>query len=416
MSRFIQKITSFAIISGLVLSLVSITGTSVSALETAKCDKRFDSANNVLYYDQCDPVCSPSSSTSVIVGGGTSLPAETVSYLDGRGIKNLATQNQARYDYASSQTKVPWQVIAALHYREAGMSATQSVYNGAALGSGINVDGQNVVSDANTDATNAATTFIGLAQGVYNIDVTAPADSITLEQWGNAFLAYNRGYLYKQNGKTYDQSPYVMNGFDTTHMNMSWVGKPADPAASGVDGNKAGALAVLVYLGGAQLTSNCSTSGAVAGDMIKTALNYARDTPAPDGMTSPTDAKETYRKAIVEFNGTTATYPEITDCGRFISTILHASNVDANFPAVSVTAIINYMNSNSKYQSLGALTMMDMQPGDIIATPDHIMMYTGTNGSHVAVDASYQERVPSVRTAASVTWMVTNGASVWRLK
>lgn len=409
-------------ISGLVLSLSIIPSTPANAQAlTNKCDTAFYSSNDILFYDPCDTACSPTSTTSVTVGGNTSLPPETVTYLDGRGVKDLATQNKARYEYAQTKTGLPWQAVAALHYREAGMSPTQSIYNGAVLGSGVNVDGQVVVADANEDAANAANHFIKMAKGVYGIDLSAPAEQITTEQWGNAFLAYNRGYLYKQNGKTYDQSPYVMNGLDSSHMNMAWVGKPADPAnstsAGVVDGNKAGALAVLSYLGGAKLASSCSTSGAVSGDIVKTALSYALDTPATDGMTKPEQAKETYRKAILEFNSTQPTYPEITDCGRFISTIMHASKVDENFPIVSVTAMNIYMkNASNKYQAMGAIAMSDMQPGDIISNANHIMMYTGVNGEYVAVDASYQERVPSVRTAASVTWMLNNGSSVWRLK
>lgn len=200
--------------------------------------------------------------TAISPLSGGALPQETIAYLDGRNVRGLAEQNKERYLYAEAQTGVPWQIVAALHYREAGMSTGSSIYNGAALGSGVNVDGQLVVSDANEDAVRATTHFVNMAMGVYQINVLTPG--LTTEQWGNAFLAYNRGSLYKRAGLTYLDSPYVMNGYDALHMNMHWPGGAADPGAStrggGLDGNKAGALAVVMYLGGVTLTGGGSGS------------------------------------------------------------------------------------------------------------------------------------------------------------
>lgn len=191
--------------------------------------------------------------------GGT-LPQATVEYLDGRNIEERAKENQERYLYAQKQTGVPWQVMAALHYREAGMNPNSSISNGAPLGSGVNVDGVHVVSDANQDATNMANHFKRLALGVYNIDVVSHLDEMTVDDWGQAFLAYNRGYLYRNQGVSYTQSPYVMNGLDENHMNMQWTN--AD-TVSGVDGNKAGALAVLEYLEGVTALGSPLPSGCV---------------------------------------------------------------------------------------------------------------------------------------------------------
>ncbi|MDB5163004.1 MAG: peptidoglycan lytic protein [Candidatus Saccharibacteria bacterium] len=182
----------------------------------------------------------------------TTLPKATTEYLEKRNVKSLAEQNMERYLAAQTAEGVPWQVIAALHYREAGMDPTKSISNGATLGSGVNVDGVNVVEDANQDAINMAKHFKRMAKSVYGIDVEK--DAMTAELWGQAFLAYNRGSLYKRQGSTYDQSPYVMNGLDESHMNMRWV---AADTVNGVDGNKAGALTVLQYLGAG--SSNASS-------------------------------------------------------------------------------------------------------------------------------------------------------------
>ena len=217
--------------------------------------------------------CGPNfgSGTQVGLGSSTSgltipaLPKTTIEYLEGRDVKNLYQQNMERYQAAQEAEGVPAAVMAALHYREAGMDPRRSISNGAILGTGVNVDGVNVVADANQDAINMAKHFKRMAQYVYGIDVVKTP--MTAELWGQAFLAYNRGFLYKRADRTYDQSPYVMNGVDENHLNMRWI--DAD-TVRGVDGNKAGALTVMYYLANASTVSSneaCAGTAGVAGEM-----------------------------------------------------------------------------------------------------------------------------------------------------
>lgn len=197
-----------------------------------------------------------------LVADGTSiptLPQETIDYLDGRDVKDHYQENMERYLAAQEAEGVPAAVMAALHYREAGMNPESSISDGSPLGSGVNVDGINVVGDANLDAIRMAQHFKRMAQYVYGIDVVNTP--MTTELWGQAFLAYNRGFLYERAGTTYLTSPYVMNGIDANHLNMSWG---AGDTVKGVDGNKAGALAVMFYLGGAATASGvglCTSGG-----------------------------------------------------------------------------------------------------------------------------------------------------------
>ena len=409
--NIVRNIVTYTLIVGMVI--LAIPSMNTSAETAQNCDTDLYSSNDVLFYNPCENQCS-SGDGSVI-----ELPLETVKYLDGRDIRALAEANMDRYKAAEAATGVLWPIVAALHYREAGMDSTKSVFNGAALGSGTNVDGKEVVSDPNQDAINAAKTLVELADSVYDIKISKGAN-ISTEQWGQAFLAYNRGFLYEQNGKTYDQSPYVMNGFDNEHMNMSWVGKPADPAVSGVDGNKAGALAVLAYLAVNVDTIECESEGsAVAGDVIKTALAFALDRPASDGETDVSLTTEAYANAFPNFNSAAFAYPAITDCGRFVSTVMRASGVDTDFKEVGVGNLIDYMDGSSKYQALGQVGFDQLLPGDILATPGHIILYTGQTSdgsSYYAVDASFHDRVPSVRPIGGVTWMIDAGAYVWRFK
>lgn len=193
------------------------------------------------------------------------LPDETTRYLDGRNVKQLAEQNKERYLFAQEETGLPWQVVATLHYREAGMDPSRSISNGAPLGSGVNIDGVNVGADPNRDAANMAALFLRLAKGVYGIDVISQLDNMSSEDWGKAFLAYNRGYLFERAGASYMLSPYVMNGFDAEHMNMRW--SYAD-TVSGIDGNKAGALAVLSYISDAEFSGGACDGGTVVAPVI----------------------------------------------------------------------------------------------------------------------------------------------------
>jgi hypothetical protein len=45
----------------------------------------------------------------------------------------------------------------------------------------------------------------------------------------HAFLAYNRGSMYKNHGCTVDESPYVMNQFDDAHRDMHWPKSECEP-------------------------------------------------------------------------------------------------------------------------------------------------------------------------------------------
>lgn len=194
-----------------------------------------------------------------------SLPAETVAQLEAADVKGMAEKNMERYLYAEKETGLPWQILATLHWREAGMGSNLSISNGEELYEHVNVDGVHVSADPNQDAKEAAEHFIEMGKSVYGVDVIA---SPSLENYAMAFLAYNRGNMYKAAGATWDQSPYVMNGLDEDHINMrfihadSWYGSTQYNNLEGMVNTSPGALAVLTYLGGAtgSLTASLSSS------------------------------------------------------------------------------------------------------------------------------------------------------------
>lgn len=402
-------------VSAFILAMI-FTAASITSYATALPVDYMDS--DIILYDPnyTDDTCSGES----LIKLGT-LPTATTNYLDGRNVTFLAEQNKAAYESAQAATGVPWQVLAALHYREAGMAPTQSLTNGAALGSGTNVDGLTVGNALGDDAVIAANHFITMAKSVYDID-PSHSENFTLQDWGNAFLAYNRGNMYKSWGATYDQSPYVMNGFDENHMNMNWIeadqsakgGKKLNSLAGKPDGNKAGALAVMSYLGVQSLGAGCVYAG---GGIVETALHLAHDTPVNNGVRLKSNAVQAYQEAQPQFNGSltagVCSEDQWSDCGVFVSTVMHMSGADTEFPKRGTANMMSYMKNSSRYEVIESPSIDQLQPGDIlvynVGKAGHIMIFTGLNGpnnEYVAVDASLCQRVPSVRTSGGVAYQL----------
>lgn len=250
----------------IVLSSYPTIGSAVSVLDPTECDFDFYSLNDISFYNKCE--VEPCISSASVAGGspvGGALPAATLQQIQAINIEAMLAKTKDRYVYAEQQTKVPWQILAAIHYREAGMNPAFSMADGEPLGDKLSIDGAQMSSDPNQDAVYAAEHLISLAKSVYNVD---PVTDKTLAGIANSFLAYNRGYLYVRAGATYDTSPYVMNGFDETHLSMSWgVGD----TVSGRDMNL-GALTIYSYLTGqganatgATDNSGCSTGAVISG-------------------------------------------------------------------------------------------------------------------------------------------------------
>lgn len=213
---------------------------------------QFYSKNNILYYNPTGTSnCVGASSISI---NTSSLSTETVKKIESSKFKEAIEKNMERYIYAQNATGVPWQMLAVLHWREGGADSNKTILNGERLYDHINVDGQKVYGDPNKDAKAAAEHLLEIAKTVYNI---TSLDSI--ENIANAFLAYNRGFMYKNAGNTWDQSPYVMNYYDEQHWDMKWLHADSCNVATGkcynhFEGTKnsqVGALPLFIYLNGA---------------------------------------------------------------------------------------------------------------------------------------------------------------------
>lgn len=189
-------------------------------------------------------------------GPGTSGILSCTSSQLSAGDKNRIQNNLSVYQAAADKTNVSWEFLAGIHYKESSLSTTNpnpfQVTNSRT--SGFNV----------ASAVEAAEHAKALVKSVYNKTLTKNSDEETIKL---AFLAYNRGAMYKNGGCTWDESPYVMNQFDAAHQNMRWPNNSCEPP--GTRGNVNTTLgAFTVY----SILKGCTVSYSNAKFLGKTAL------------------------------------------------------------------------------------------------------------------------------------------------
>lgn len=152
-----------------------------------------------------------------------SLPASSQERLNG----HLGAIDAMRpiYEAVEHETGVPWMFMAAIHYREGSNRPDASMYAGERLGTKNPDFGDVKGSDIFRNGIMAAEHFKRNAKTVYGIDIHKDMHTIEL---ACAFLAYNRGSMYRNASRVIgtemspDQSPYVMNGYDEQHLEMTW--------------------------------------------------------------------------------------------------------------------------------------------------------------------------------------------------
>ncbi|MGH7196920.1 MAG: M15 family metallopeptidase [Candidatus Saccharimonadales bacterium] len=158
------------------------------------------------------------------------------------------------YQQASTETKIPWQVFAAIDYRENNNDPNKSMLGGEPLGR-PSVDHPELAPKTKLESIIFGSRILkGLAKGVYDVDVTKP---MNFEQLQQAFIVYNRGYSYKNANTSPDKSPYVMNQYDAAHKDMTFPNIPGETLA-GRKETRYGAMTVYANVAG---TSGCFGAG-----------------------------------------------------------------------------------------------------------------------------------------------------------
>jgi murein DD-endopeptidase MepM/ murein hydrolase activator NlpD len=130
------------------------------------------------------------------------------------------------------------------------------------------------------------------------------------------------------------------------------------------------------------------------------------------------DATPAYQAALPKFNSTNG-YNVWSDCGRFVSTVMHMSGADPDYPDVSTDTMDQYLRTSGKYDVFDTISMDQLQPGDIFIGPGHTYLFVGSYGKYNSVSGSLETgkgngHVPQAGYAYDVG--VPGGFAVARLK
>ena len=119
----------------------------------------FSQTDNIFY----DPTeCDEQGGNSDVNIDLSNLPPETIKRLESDKVKEKAEKNLKAYEAGANAEGIPWQMLAAIHYREGGMDPNKSIADGEPLGTGTSVDGQKIGNTLEEDAKIAAKNTIEL--------------------------------------------------------------------------------------------------------------------------------------------------------------------------------------------------------------------------------------------------------------
>jgi hypothetical protein len=311
-------------------------------------------------------------------------------------ITNAINRLKPDYQKASQATNVPWELLAAVHYRETNFSTTSSNM--------FQIGGYSGPSDVTTQAIAA-----GNFTQKYAVPGNLPNHRAPLKQSGNdpeeikdTLYSYNgRAAAYAQQAQTlgfnpqtqpYEGSPYVMNNYDAIHKNMGIITHDG----GGIDGTdtRYGAFVIYDGIGGSSgSTSDCS--GAVSGNLIQTILNYAW----PDYHHAPyCPEKDAYKAAIQsaansgQYVGGTCTIGGTwvgVDCGAFVTRLMIDSGTYTGYNyggklsagagnTIQQQQYLDQQVAAGKYIKLSNVNgTPDLRPGDIAINTVHTYIFVG---------------------------------------
>lgn len=165
------------------------------------------------------------------------------------------------------------------------------------------------------------------------------------------------------------------------------------------------AAGITQVAGAAAPTSGgCTPSdGSLGGNIVQKALSLAW--PDNVGHAALDSATPAYKAA---WDGAS----NMTDCGAFVATVMITSGIDPNYPKVGTIVQRDYVKAHpEKYKVTPHPTQTSqLQPGDILISDGHTLIYTGPNHGYVIVDASLSGSTPGhtpmVNGAGNLTWML----------
>ena len=349
--------------------------------------------------------------------------------------------NRPVYEEAARENNMPWQILAVLHYREHSLNVSnpsngQGIYQLYSYTSGgTNSNAFKPAGPVTTEEFLRQTKIAAkLVKEQYGRELTANPDSRMVKKM---FYRYN-GEAYQQQaldmGFTPEQasigegSPYVMSRADakrdSTKGGMSWYMYVGDhQSTTGHNERNFGAYVVYLALGGFtdnSGTSGCSSSNSQPGTggysggghqvISQTAVDLAwhRYDMETDSATRAyfSGGRKNPTPAYSEAQRKVGNVGDVTDCGRFVSVVLHSSGADPNFPPVDTTgSMVPYLNRHrelyDEIPNTGDTSVL--QSGDILIVPGHIKLVVNINGHLQEVQASLYGHAPETSDRVNLT-------------
>lgn len=352
--------------------------------------------------------------------------------------RDLIAQNRPVYEEAAKEYGFPWQILAALHYREHGLSVSnpsngQGIYQlYSYTQAGSNDKAFRPTGPVSTEEFLRQSKITASIVKKMESDLSENPDSNLVKHF---FFHYNgMAKIYKDQaldmGFTVEQanngegSPYVMSRADakrdSTKGNMTWKMFIRDNVVgSGRNETNFGAYVVYLALGGFtdnSGTDNCidSSSGSSGysgggNDSIsKTAIDLSWHHYDTDDETKRYfgSSRKYGNNKYIEAQHQVNNVGNQTDCGRFVSVVMRYSGVDPNFPPVDTTySILPYLKKHTElYEQIpnndGDTSVL--QSGDILIVPGHVKFAIAINGKLQEVQASLNGHAPETADRVSI--------------
>jgi hypothetical protein len=146
-------------------------------------------------------------------------------------------------------------------------------------------------------------------------------------------------------------------------------------------------------------TGPATACAAGSGNIAAVAISLAW--PEEGHGPSKGDATPAYQAALPKYNSDQGDRVW-SDCGRFVSTVMHMSGADPDYPEVGTSVQDNYLRSSPKYEVIDDITEDQLVPGDIFIGEGHTYLFVGKYGKFNSVAGSLGGHVPQAGYAYNV--------------
>ena len=322
--------------------------------------------------------------------------------------------NQPFYEKSANKYHIPWQIIAVLHYREAGLKRYNPANGQGAYqlysytGGGSNSNAFLPAGEISDDEFQRQTDIVAkLIRENYGAGLKLDTDDdvklffFRYNGTASAYIAQARDLGFSEaEANRGEGSPYVMNLADEkrdSRKNSNWRQITSDGGGlSGGANMHPGAFVLYAALGGSTGSTSCKSNSSGNGDLNETAIKLAW----PD-YGHNLNARDTYKTALSEVGLSSYgdRYAQIgASCDAFVATVFRYSGVDPDFKCCGVSnngATWSYVVNSGKFEEVPN-NAASLKPGDIRLSNGHIELYIEVDGVGKIASASYGERTGEI--------------------